>query len=243
MGLIGRLVNNPLVRYYRNLAANRRIAKRATGAAIDPSATVFDSELGDYAKVGARSILFRTRLGAYSYVAQDARINVLTCGKFCSIGPHVKTGYGMHPVDRVSTHPVFYSNAGQCGTVFRKTVIFEESLETVLGNDVWIGAGAILVDGITIGDGAVVAAGAVVTSDVPPYAIVIGIPAKVLRFRATPEQIAAIRQLAWWDWPHETLRERIDDFAGSLPAFLECFGNEAVGRVPALAEGGVACRR
>jgi phosphonate metabolism protein (transferase hexapeptide repeat family) len=81
-----------------------------------------------------------------------------------------------------------------------------------LGNDVWIGHGAILLPGVSVGTGAAIGAGAVVSKDVPPFAIVVGVPGRVLRYRFAPEIIAALERIAWWDWPHERLAEGLQDF-------------------------------
>src|SRR5699024_8636000 len=82
-----------------------------------------------------------------------------------------------------------------------------KELITTIGNDVWIGHGAIIQAGITVGDGAVIASNAVVTKDIPPYAIVGGIPAKIIKYRFSDEMIAAMSQIAWWDWDRLTLEK------------------------------------
>jgi serine acetyltransferase len=81
-----------------------------------------------------------------------------------------------------------------------------------LGNDVWIGHGAVVLPGVSIGDGAAVGAGAVVSKDVPPFAVAIGVPARVARFRFAPPIVAALQRIAWWNWPHVRLAEALADF-------------------------------
>ena len=81
-----------------------------------------------------------------------------------------------------------------------------------IGHDTWIGHGAIIQPGVTVGDGAIVGSGAIVTKDVPPYAIVVGVPAKVIKYRFSEETIAALQRISWWDWSYETIKERMDDF-------------------------------
>jgi carbonic anhydrase/acetyltransferase-like protein (isoleucine patch superfamily) len=92
---------------------------------------------------------------------------------------------------------------------------------TRVGHDTWIGHGVVVMPGVTVGDGAVVGSGAVVTHDVEPYTVVAGVPARVLKRRFTPGVAARLAALAWWDWPHEALGERMADFCGSVEAFLD----------------------
>jgi len=142
-------------------------------------------------------------------------------GTFCSIAPEVLfVCQANHPTETASTFGI------QDRIVKTKTMY--EYLRTkgpiVLGNDVWIGTRAIILSGVTIGDGAIVAAGSVVTNDVPPYAIVGGNPAKLIRYRFSDETIAAMRNIRWWDWPLEVIER--EKAAFDLPAdeFVKLFG-------------------
>lgn len=124
-------------------------------------------------------------------------------GSFTSIAAHVFIGPGEHPLDNLSTSPYFYAKPG-----------FKDLIEPVyyvkpciIGNDVWIGDMVFIKGGIKIGDGAVVAAGAVVTKDVPPYAIVGGVPAKIIKYRFDEQTIKDLLALKWWDLPDEVIRD------------------------------------
>lgn len=158
------------------------------------------------------------QLGDASYVANDTIIAHTSIGKFCSIGPGVRCGLGVHPTDFVSTHPMFFSPKQQAGRTFADREYFQENRPVRLGHDVWIGANSIIVDGVSIGHGAIVAAGAVVTKDVEPYAIVGGVPAKLIRFRFSPDKIERLLASGWWDKDWDWLQQnwqtfhRVDEF-------------------------------
>ena len=128
-------------------------------------------------------------------------------GKYCSIARNVRIGTGRHPTDWLSTHPFQYKEC-LCGPSLPpgSRRVFADDPPCRIGDDVWIGLDAVIMDGISIGSGAIVGAGAVVTRDVPPYAIVGGVPAKVIRYRFSPEIIASLLELRWWDLPLEQLR-------------------------------------
>ncbi len=144
--------------------------------------------------------LWYSCLGEYSYIAKNSQISRANIGKFCAIGPNVQMGLGTHPTSTfVSIHPAFYSTLKQTTVTFSDKNLFVEHDPIVIGNDVWIGANAIVADGVSIGDGAIIAAGAVVTKNVEPYQIVGGVPAKFIRNRFTEAQIKFLLNFKWWD--------------------------------------------
>ncbi|MEC8147402.1 MAG: CatB-related O-acetyltransferase [Pseudomonadota bacterium] len=152
-------------------------------------------------------------LGDYSYIGARNKLSRVSVGKFCCLGPEIIAGLGRHPSsDYVSSHPVFYSPYAQTGVTFSDRSYFKELDNIVIGNDVWIGARVILVDGITIGDGAIVAAGAVVTEDVPAFAIVGGTPAKIIKYRFQREEIEALLAIEWWHKDEKWLKANFKKF-------------------------------
>ncbi len=180
------------------------------------SIDIHDSRLGKSVAIFDRVILRQVCLGSYSYISNDSMLNNVEVGNFCSIGPYVQIGLGPHPSKTfVSTYPAFYSDhTDGCPLAFRENKIFDDSIpKTFLGNDVWIGANAIIPGGINIGTGAIVAAGAVVVKDVPPYAIVGGNPAKVIRYRFSEDEIQFLLKSEWWNWPIEKIRRHVNDFS------------------------------
>ena len=161
---------------------------------------------------GANSIgdhtYFAGAMGYGTYCMQDCHIEG-NIGRFCSIAAEVKVARGTHPTTSpyATTSPMFFSTRKQTATTFTPIDRFDELKEPIIiGNDCWIGQRALIVGGITIGDGAVVMAGAVVTKDVPPYAIVGGVPAKVVKYRYDDETIAFLLKTRWWDKPIEWLK-------------------------------------
>lgn len=162
--------------------------------------TCDDVSFGDRATVYHMVRLRNVVLGDMSYVATRARIVNAQIGKFCSIGPDCRIGLGMHPTSGfAATHPAFYSTGRECQISFVDRNLYQGSAPVLIGNDVWIGQSAIVLDGVKIGDGAIVGAGAVVTRDVAPYAVVVGVPARVLRFRFDEQRVARLLALQWWN--------------------------------------------
>lgn len=133
----------------------------------------------------AHSVLVNVSLGDYSYVGGECHLQNVSIGKFCSIAQGAMIGLGIHPLNLKSTHPAFYSPQSQWKDEITPANIpdLKEYKHITIGDDVWIGTRAMIMDGVTIGSHAVVAAGAVVTKDVPEYAIVGGVPAKIIKYR------------------------------------------------------------
>lgn len=194
---------------------------------IDASATVHDSKLGRYTEVGARTSLVESALGDYSYVVQDCDIIYTTIGKFCSIAAMVRINPGNHPMWRASQSHFTYRASAYFEGAEDEAEFFDWRREhpVTIGQDVWIGHGAIILPGRTVGDGAVIAAGAVVTKDVPAYSIVAGVPARIMRPRFETAISARLQKLKWWDWSHEQLYGALADFRQlSVEAFLAKYG-------------------
>lgn len=154
-----------------------------------------------------RGAVFKGSLGYGSYIGDHSKL-VAQIGRFTSIGPRVSNNLGVHPYKEpfVSTAPCFYSlnkNKTQNGSTFATEQTFTEwsggGKGTIIGNDCWIGEGAFLVGNIKINDGAIVLAHAVVTKDVPPYAIVGGVPAKVISYRYDQDTIEFLMSTEWWN--------------------------------------------
>lgn len=189
-------------------------------------------EIGRHTKVRMAKIEEYVRIGnfdnvqcgdikSYTYLGDYCELPQTSIGKFCSIAGHVILAAGNHPMSYVSTSPYTYDVMH--GSFTNRKLYLDEFYYTddekrylcKIGNDVWIGTGAILVCGskaLHIGNGAVIAAGAVVTKDVPPYAIVAGNPAKVLRYRFSNEVIEKLEKQKWWDKDQEWIKSHVNDF-------------------------------
>lgn len=161
-----------------------------------------------FSKIYPRCSLSRTSIGRATYIASDGIFEACKIGRFCSIGPGVQAGLATHPLSFPSTHPAFYSSLRQSSVSFQEASLVDELPRPIdIGHDVWIGARATLLGGVTIGTGAVVAAGALVTKDVPPYAIVAGVPARIIRFRFACAEINRLMASEWWELSLRELEE------------------------------------
>lgn len=173
---------------------------------------VRDCYIGSWTEIGANSHLVESTFDDYSYAAGDASIIYAEIGKFCSIASHVRVNPGNHPMWRVTQHHMTYRRK-QYGFGEDDAEFFDWRREhrCVVGHDVWIGHGAVIMPGVRVGIGAVIGSGAVVTKDVQPYAVVVGVAAHPIRKRFSDDIIEKLLAIGWWNWDHETLRTRFDD--------------------------------
>ncbi len=191
---------------------------------IHPTALVLDSDLGVWTDVGDRASVIETVLGDYSYVERDTQVIYAHIGKFCSIASFARINPGNHPLDRAALHHFTYRSR-QYGLAKEDDAAFfswRRERGVTLGNDVWIGHGAVILPGRSVGTGAAVGAGSIVTRDVPPFTIAAGVPAKPLRERFPRRVQERLMRIRWWDWPRERLERSVDDFRRlDAEAFVE----------------------
>ncbi len=168
---------------------------------------VIESKIGENTKIYTPSFINKSEIGNYTYISTNANISLTRIGKYCSIGPNLFCGWGIHPTNYIATSPMFYSTRRQNGfTLADKDKIVERKTITI-GNDVFIGANVTILDGITIGDGAIIGAGAVVSKDIPDYAIAVGCPIKIIKYRFNEKQIAALKRIQWWNFSEDKLQD------------------------------------
>jgi acetyltransferase-like isoleucine patch superfamily enzyme len=191
-------------KYTASLIRRSKLQKKYKDKAfsVGLNSEIVNTSIGKYITIGMNVVLRNSSVGDHSYINSLTYVNNTQFGKFCSIGSNVQFGLGKHPTNMVSTHPAFFANNKNFKTYADKVYI-DEYEPIVIGNDVWIGDGAVIMNGVTIEDGAVVAARAVVTKNVKAYSIVGGVPAKVLKFRFEEKLIERIRLSKWWDRDEE----------------------------------------
>jgi len=189
---------------------------------IDENAQVQFSELRGKVKVGPSSLINKVLFDGNIIIGSNTTVNgpntefysldfPIKIGNFCSIARGTNIQEHNHDINCMTTYFIKYRIFND---KYGTDAVSKGAIE--IGNDVWIGTGSTILTGVKIGDGAVIAANAVVTNDIPPYAIVGGTPAKVLKYRFSPEIINELLQIQWWNWEIDKIKENKDLFYGDL---------------------------
>lgn len=174
-------------------------------------AILVNSTKGNKVFISKNSFVSNSHIGAYSSIGRNSTLVHATLGRYCSISWNVTIGATQHPMNRISSHAFPYVR--KFGFVAQD---HRFATATQVGNDVWIGANAVVMPGIKIGNGVVIGASSVVTKDVPDFAVVAGIPAKVIRYRFPEEVVVRLNKTAWWNLEPDLIREHIADWQTDL---------------------------
>ena len=185
---------------------------------IKYSSFLWKSKLHMHVIIHDNCKIINSQIGNYSYIGNNSYVTNCEIGKYTSIASGFTCAFGRHPISEiVSTHPFFYSkkwNKNLKNDLFEeyRYIDKENKVLAKIGNDVWIGTNVIILDGITIGDGAIIGAGTIVTKNVPPYSICVGVPAKVISYRFEKNVINKLEKIKWWDRNEEWIEKNIDKF-------------------------------
>ncbi|XOB60602.1 DapH/DapD/GlmU-related protein [Campylobacterota bacterium DY0563] len=187
---------------------------------IPNSAIIENSYFGKYTEVGEFSNVLDSTLDDYSYISEYTQIYNTIIGKFSNIAAQVRINPGFHPYEMPCQHHFLYRKEmygfGEDDEAFFN---YRKVQKVEIGHDTWIGHGAVIMPGVKVGNGAIIGSNAVVTKDVPSYAIVAGVSAKILKYRFSKDIIKKLEEISWWNWSHEEIRERIDDLK-DIRAFI-----------------------
>lgn len=196
------------------------------GATVKESSIEADCTIGDYSKVeysdledkvriDRNNYIHNTRMGRHSYTGSNTKIISAEIGRFAAISWNVTIGGGEHDYTRITNHSFLYDDYSHLRPEGVEQAYNRLEKPCRISNDVWIASNVVILRGVTVGDGAVIAAGAVVTKDVPPYAIVAGSPAKVIKYRFGEKKIQDLLDLKWWNWSDEQIRGNYEFFTES----------------------------
>ena len=199
------------------------LKNRKKGLIASKGTLIKRSELCGKNLFGKNNNITNSCIGYGTYFGKNNELNLLKIGNYCSIGSNLKIIIGSHPIkDNVSTHPAFFINKyesfNKIGLSYVKNnkyndiKLIEEHWNLIIGNDVWIGDGVSIFQGVKIGDGAVIGTGAIVTKNVEPYAIVGGVPAKLIRKRFNDEDITFLLGFKWWEKEENWIQENAEFF-------------------------------
>ncbi len=197
---------NPFIKGWFKHLTNKKISTLAFVSS--------NNKISKSARINRFVKIKNSEVGDYSYISANCNIRYTSIKRFCSIADNCRIGTASHTLNNISTSPIFTLKNNETNTTWVKKNIGHgnEIKQVNIGNDVWIATHVIIKDGITIGDGAIIGAGAVVVKDVPPYAVVGGVPAKVIKYRFEQSIIDKLLELQWWNYSDEKLKDNISFF-------------------------------
>jgi phosphonate metabolism protein (transferase hexapeptide repeat family) len=198
---------------------------------VHERSSIENLKMGIFTEVGEGGYYENVELGDFSYTGPYCFLQNTVVGKYANIAAAVRIGPTMHPMERPTLHHFTYRRR-MYGISERDDEAFlgrRKARIARIGHDTWIGHGAIIMPGVTVGDGAIVGSGAIVTKDVPPFSIVVGVPARKTGDRFPEEVAEAMSRIAWWDWPWELVKSRFDDFCGKAEDFARAYDPAARG--------------
>ena len=179
---------------------------------IDVKASALKNIIRDNARIAAYADVRYSTIGEFSSIGSSSRITHCTVGRFSSISWDCTINAVSHPYISLTNHAFPY--VPYIGGFV--TTRSQDNIYSIIENDVWVGANSVILPGVTVHHGAIVGAGSVVTKDVPPYAIVIGSPAKVIKYRFSQEIIDELLKLQWWSLSSEAIKKNIELFQGDF---------------------------
>jgi len=173
----------------------------------------FDSNISRKSKVNRFSKVYSSNILDYSYIGPNTELVLVNIGKFCSIAQNCSIGLATHTLENISTSPIFTEkyNGTSFSWIEKDTLNYKPKIVEI-GNDVWIGKNATILSNIRVGNGAIIGTGAIVTKDVPDYAVVAGVPANIIKYRFSKEIINKLLEIRWWDLPEICLKKNIHIF-------------------------------
>ena len=204
-------LQSPFSEYIKWIKTKIKYQRKYKYLRVGYMSKLFNTKFGKYNWVGNNVIMINSSIGDFSYISDGSVISETVMGKFCSIGPNVRTAPGKHPTHTfVTTHPSVYSNPSNLLKNFSNRNHYHYESEVVIGNDVWIGANAIILNGIKIGDGAIIGANSVIANDVQPYSIVVGSPGKLVKYRFDDNEIEFLLKFKWWNKGEEWIKSNVE---------------------------------
>lgn len=180
---------------------------------IDKDSVIQNCTFGKYVQIAKNNHISETKIGSYSYTSKNCQIIYSEIGKFVNIASYVRLNPGQHPMNSATQHHMLYrKEMFGFGEDDNEFFDWRKSKKVFIGNDVWIGHNVTIMGGVSIGNGAVIGSGAIVTKSIPPYAIAVGNPAEIIRYRFDVNIIDSLEHIKWWDWNHVKVKKYLNDF-------------------------------